>query len=144
MNDLFKFLGSKAFLFCVAIVTFLIVMTGCSAINTIGNQSADKIAPLVDKYCAEINEESRAKLRQKINDRTNGNVIEIRCRNDNTETQARLSERSDNTHAFVVRHVDRLYQHEQHTDRNQNNTAIYATHGVAENSAAKSYRRYRF
>jgi hypothetical protein len=79
LTDILKFLGSKLFLFFALIVGVILLTSGCTALGKFADKSADKIAPLIDKYCEETSAEVRLELRQRINDRTNGNEIEIRC-----------------------------------------------------------------
>jgi len=78
-TDILKFLCSKAFLLCLAVITALMFISGCSSLASLGDKSADRIAPLIDKYCEETSEQVRLELREKINARTNGNEVEIRC-----------------------------------------------------------------
>lgn len=82
LTDMLKFLCSKAFLFAVVIITALIAISGCSSLDMLGDKSADKIAPLIDRYCFEVDETIRAELRYKINQKTNGNEVRIVCGTD--------------------------------------------------------------
>jgi hypothetical protein len=79
LTDILKFICSKSFLFAALIIAMLITISGCSSLNMLGDKSADKIAPLIDRYCLEVDENIRAELRDKINQKTNGNQVRIDC-----------------------------------------------------------------
>lgn len=57
---------NKFILFFIAMFLVAFTFTGCGLVTKVADKSADKIADLVVKYCAEFDQHNRTKLREKI------------------------------------------------------------------------------
>lgn len=68
-------------LLTILIVVLAFVVSGCSMLEPLQDKSADKIASLVEKYCAETDPVFRAQYRERINRKLNGRRIEVTCEN---------------------------------------------------------------
>jgi len=76
--------GAAKGLLAICVLILMVLMTGCISL---GDKTADEIAPLIDKYCEEIIPAVRADLRHRINQKSNGHQVKITCEGDSEANQ---------------------------------------------------------
>lgn len=54
-------------------------LSACTIFDTALERSAENVAKVIDRYCAETDQNVRNQLRAKVNDLTEGHTIVVTC-----------------------------------------------------------------
>lgn len=70
----------KSVLSLIIILVFVVSFTGCTVLDSISDESAEKVAQGVQKYCANTDEDFRSKFREKVNTKASPHSVKVECR----------------------------------------------------------------